>query len=126
LVLATAVTVAACATGLTPSAEVTTTTVGWERYFTLQWMVEPSRDDTRRIVGYVYNQYGRPAARMQLLAQAFDASNRLIAQKLVWVPETLPGFGNALFVIDKLPPADHYRVTVWSWEFVDAIRPRVP
>jgi hypothetical protein len=124
LVLGAVVTVAGCASGrpgaMTPSAEVTTTTQGWEHYFKLEWSVEPSRDDTRKIDGYVNSQYGQAATRMQLLAQAFDPSNTLVGQKLVWVPETVPALGRAYFVIDKLPPADHYQVTVWAWDFTEA------
>jgi hypothetical protein len=122
LVLATAI--AGCATGggsggMSPSASVTTTTAGWEHYFKLDWAVEPSRDGSQKVSGYVHNQYGRAATRMQMLAQALDPQGNLVGQRLAWVPGTVPPLDRAYFAIDGLPAAEHYRVTVWSWDFIE-------
>lgn len=102
---------------VTPSASVTTLMPDAERWFKLSWEAVPERDGTRqRLRGYVENTYGEAAGRVQLLAQAFDASGALVGQKIEWLPVAVSGFGRAYFEIPKMPMADHYRVTVWSYE----------
>jgi hypothetical protein len=104
----------------TPSASVTTLMPDTERWFKLNWEAVPDRGDTRRLQGYVYNTYGEAAAKIQLLGQALDDSGNLVGQRLAWLPETVGGFGRAYYVIPGMPPADHYRVTVWSYERIQA------
>jgi hypothetical protein len=110
---------AGCATaGLTPSASVTTTMQGWERYFRIEW--EPqAKGDGVQIDGYLYNTYGSSAGGVRLLAQALDASNNVVAQTIEWVPGIVPNFGRSYFLIRTLPAAHHYSVTVWSFDIID-------
>jgi hypothetical protein len=35
------------------------------------------------------------------------------------VPGVVPGFGRAYFEVPKMPKADAYRVTVWSYERIE-------
>jgi hypothetical protein len=101
-----------------PSASVTTTAPGAEaHWFKLEWAVEPGRAGARRISGYVYNNYGSPVEQMRLLAQALDTSDGVVGQRIAWVPGGLPATSRGYFQIDGLPDADHYRVTVWSFDF---------
>jgi hypothetical protein len=114
-----AVAITACAgTGLTPSETVTTAMQGWEHYFRLEWTAQ-ARHDGIEIDGYAYNLYGAAMANVQLLAQALDPANNVVAQKLVWVPGGVPPFGRAYFKISALPPAHQYRATVWAFDIVD-------
>lgn len=114
-----AVVIAACAgAALTPSETVTTAMQGWEHYFRLEWTAQ-ARPDGIEIDGYAYNQHGAAMANVQLLAQALDASNNMVAQKLVWVPGGVPPLGRGYFKISALPPAHQYRVTVWAFDIVD-------
>lgn len=119
-VLLVAIASAGCATaGLTPSASVTTIMQGWERYFRIEW--EPQvKGDGVAIDGYLYNTYGSRAGNVRLLAQALDASNNVVAQTLEWVPGGVPNFGRSYFRIPRLPAADHYNVTVWSFDIIDS------
>src|SRR6266702_4126337 len=71
-----AIAVAGCAPGLAPSADVTTITQGWERYFRIDATLTATARGTE-IDGYIYNLYGRPA-NVRLLAQALDASNNVV------------------------------------------------
>jgi hypothetical protein len=104
---------------LAPSASTTTTVPGAaERWFKFQWSVEPGRG-SRRIAGYVCNTYGQPVSQVRLLGQALDQSGALVGQRLVWVPGGISGFSRAYFEIDRLPDADHYRVTVWSFDVTE-------
>ena len=114
---------AAGAAGVQPSASVTTAVQGWEHWFRLEWTAQ-AKGDRREIDGYVYNSYGRAAAHMQMLAQALDASGNVVAQKIEWVPGTVPALNRAYFRIPGLPPAHAYRVSVWAFDFVDDARDR--
>ena len=108
---------AGCATpDTTPSATVTTLMPGSERFFRVNWDVRPERGDTRRLSGYVENTYGEAAARVQLLGQALDTSGAVLGQRLQWVHGAIPGFGRVYYESPGMPPADHYRVTVWAFE----------
>ena len=106
-----------CATAeTTPSATVTTLMPGYERFFRIGWEVRPDRDDTRRLSGYVENTYGEAVYRVQLLGQALDGSGGVVGQRLQWVMGAIPGFGRAYYEIPGMPPAEHYRVTVWAYD----------
>lgn len=108
---------AGCATpDTTPSATVTTLMPGSERFFRINWDVTPERGATRRLSGYVENTYGEAAGRVQLLGQALDNSGAVVGQRLQWVHGAIPGFGRVYYEIPGMPPAEHYRVTVWAFE----------
>ena len=104
--------------GLTPSASVTTAVQGWEHYFRIDWtsQTRPSGVD---IDGYVYNKHGAPAGNVQVLAQALDAQDSVVGQKLSWVQGIVPNFGRSYFKISGLPPAQQYRVTIWAFDIID-------
>lgn len=59
-----------------PSGPTDTLMLGWERHFTLDWSVESTPHQTKRIAGHVTNHYGGYADHMRVLAQAVDASRR--------------------------------------------------
>jgi hypothetical protein len=113
-----ALVVGGCATSeLTPSASVTTLMPDSERWFKLSWDVAPEKDaDLRRLRGYVENTYGEAAGRVQLLGQALDGGGAVVGQKIWWLSGAVPGFGRVYFEIPNMPKADHYRVTVWTYE----------
>ena len=104
---------------VTPSAAVTTLMPGAERWFKLSWETTPERDGSVRLRGYLVNTYGEAAGKVQLLAQALDANGNVVAQRIEWVPDVVPGFGRAYFEVPKMPKADAYRVTVWSYERIE-------
>ena len=116
-----AVAVGACATPeTTPSASLTTLEPAASPWFKLGWSAEP--DETRaRLDGYIVNTYVQ-AARVQLLAQALNASDNVVDQKINYTLATVPGFGRSYFNIERLAAADHYQVTVWSAYFLQGGR----
>ena len=118
-----AVAVSACGTvssHLTPSASTTSLMAGWEYRFNLDWSVEPEKGDARRIRGHISSQHGEYAEPVRLLVQALDSSGNVVSQRLAWVPGGVGGFGRGYFEIPHLPPADHYRVTVWDYTFLQS------
>lgn len=122
LVIGLAVAAAGCATSeTTPSAAVTTLMPDSERWFKLSWEAAPEKDgEHRRLRGYLQNTYGEAAAKVQLLAQALDNTGNVVDQKLWSVSGAVPGFGRVYYEIPKMPQADHYRVTVWSYERIQS------
>ena len=106
--------------GMVPSASVTTTTPGvTERWFKLDWSVQPENGDQRMIDGHVENVSGRPVMNVQLLVQSLDASGALLAQQRQWLGGGLPGGSRTYFAIRHVAAADRYRVSVWSYSAVE-------
>ena len=106
-----------CATTDTqPSASVASLAPNAAQWFRIDWTAESDRDGERRLQGYVVSALGEPANRVQLLAQALDASGNVIGQRLYWVPGVIPALGRVYFEIPKMPAAPQYRVTVWAYD----------
>jgi hypothetical protein len=100
---------------------VTTLMPDSERWFRLSWEASPEKSgDLVRLRGWVENTYGEAAASVQLLGQALDNTGALVGQKIVWLGPTIGGYGREYFEIANMPKADHYRVTVWSYERIQA------
>ena len=99
-----------------PSAAVTSLSPNAQQWFRINWKAEPDRDGKRRLSGYVESALGETVKRVQLLAQALDASGNVIGQRLEWGPEVIPALGRVYFEIPKMPPAARYRVTVWAYD----------
>ena len=106
-----------CATTETqPSASLTSLVPNTQQWFSVRLTADPARNGERRLHGHVDSSLGEAANRVQLLAQALDASGNVIGQRLEWLPEMIPAFGRAYFEVPKMPAAAQYRVTVWSFD----------
>ena len=103
-----------------PSGSMSTLIPGWERYFRLQWTAEPEGDGSRRVDGYVTSTYGDYAADLRLLVQGRDASDAIVAQRIVPVLTGVGGFGRAYFDVRHMPAADHYQVFVWDYRLIQS------
>lgn len=117
-----AVAITACATGgesYSPSATFTTLMPGWESKFSVEWKVTSSPDGSRLVFGRVTSHYGQYAEPMILLGQALDASENVVDQRVERVPGGVPGFNSTYFEINRLAAADHYKVTVWAYSFIE-------
>jgi hypothetical protein len=104
--------------GPDPSGTTTTLSPGADQWIKIDWDAVPRPDGTVRLEGFVNNTYGS-AARLQLLAQARDASGNVIAQKLWWLG-IIGGFGRVSYRISGLPSASSYSVTVWSYTRIES------
>jgi hypothetical protein len=120
IVLAAAAGATGCTSAaMTPSASVTTIMQGWEHYLRLEWAPQ-AKPNGVEIDGYIYNKYGRPMGSVSVLAQALDAANNVVAQRIAWVSGGVPPFNRSYFRVAGLPPADQYRVSVWSFDIIDS------
>lgn len=117
-----AVVLTACATGsaqIAPSASFTTLMPGWESKFAVEWNVVPASDGSSVVFGRVTSRYGQYAEPFTLLGQSLDASNNVVSQRVERVPGGVPGFNSTYYEIRRMAAADHYKVTVWSYSFVE-------
>jgi hypothetical protein len=100
--------------------------LGWERFFTLTW--ESSEDRGQPTVsGYIKNDMGFPARRVQLLVEAVDASGRVTGQRVSWLgsSDLTPGT-RAYFEAPAPPPAASYRVSVFGFDWVQTAEVQAP
>jgi len=98
----------------------TTLMYGWENRFDVEWTVDPESAQTRVVRGSVASRSGSSADRMRLLVQASDASGRIVAQRLVWLPTGVSGASGTYFEVPGMPIADQYRVTVWDYTTLES------
>jgi hypothetical protein len=99
-----------------PSASLVSLSPSAQQWFRVDWKAAPDRNGERRLHGYIESVLPEAANRVQLLAQALDASGNVVGQRLEWLPEMIPALGRAYFEVPKMPPAAQYRVTVWSFD----------
>ena len=111
---------AGAAGGVVPSSTVTTAVQGWESWLRLDWAAQP-RPSGQLIEGHVYSTYGSPLYDVRILAQALDGSGAVVGQKIVWVPGIVPALQGTYFRVPSMPAANHYRVTVWSFDTVQSM-----
>jgi hypothetical protein len=100
--------------GPNPSAEFTTLSPAWPRWFTLDWTPRPEPGGTSTVSGYVQNALGEEAIEVQLLTQALDKSGAVVGQRITWAGN-VPGFARTYFEVRHLPAAETYRVSVWAF-----------
>jgi hypothetical protein len=101
-----------------PSATTTTLMTGWEQHFTIEWTPVNQTPSTRKITGFVYNNYGAYATRLQVLAQATDSAGAVAGQRIQYVPEGVGGYGRVYFEVPNLPATEHYRVSIWDYTWI--------
>jgi hypothetical protein len=91
-----------------------------ERWFRVEWTAESEDGGSRRISGYVHNTYGTAAGDVQVLVEAVDGGQRVVARRYQWVPGDVPPMSRAYFEAHRVPAAEGYRVTVHSFRFLEA------
>lgn len=106
------------------AAVVVGTGAGWAqdvaRHFRLEWEVAKARRGQAVLSGYLYNDYGLPAVRVQLLVEVLDASGRTVAEAVAYVDREVPPFGRAYFEVAVPMAGAGYRVRVnfYDWMVV--------
>jgi hypothetical protein len=118
---AVALLVAACAGAdqAAPNTAFTTLMPGWESKFSVEWNSQPAADGSRLVYGRVTSHWGQYAEPFTLLGQALDSTDKLVDQRVQRVPGGVPGFTTTYFEFVRMAAADHYKVTVWSYSFIE-------
>lgn len=99
--------------------------VGWERFFTLTW--EAWQDGSQPMVGgYIKNEAGFPARKIQLLVEAVDASGRVTGQRVSWLGSDLTPGMRAYFEAPAPAPAATYRVSVFAYDWIQTADLQAP
>jgi hypothetical protein len=111
LALALAAPVMATAANLTPLV------LGWEQFFKIDWQAG-QRGNKPVVYGYLKNDWGMPAAKIQLLVEGIDASGAVVGQKVAWFGPVLnPGI-RFYYEVPVEWQTPTYRVSVFAFEWV--------
>jgi hypothetical protein len=93
--------------------------IGWERFFTVTSETVQSGGKAR-VVGYLTNEAGFHAQRMQLLIDGLDASGQITAQSIAWVPSPNPGPSGRVYFDEPAPAGVRHRVSVFAYDWVQS------
>ena len=74
-----------------------------ERFFRVEATGGQGRGGRPIVSGYVYNDYGNAAGRIQLAVESLDAGGQVVGRSLVHVDGTIPPYGRIYFEV----PAGH-------------------
>jgi len=97
----------------------TTRFVGWEQYFKLDWQAG-ERAQKQVVWGHLLNDFGMPAARIQLLVEGLDSSGGIVGQKVAWFGSMLTPGMRAYFEVPVPWKAPTYRVSVFAFDWVQS------
>jgi len=89
-----------------------------DQFFRVEWTVSPGRNGDSRLTGYVYNEYGEAAERVQLRISALDTSGRVVSSVTRPVFGTVPAEDRSYFDV-QVPTSPSYQVAVQSFEFIE-------
>jgi hypothetical protein len=108
----------ALGTWSTPSPAVAlSATSSVDRRVRLDWEVGTGRGGRPVIQGYVYNDYGRPAADVHLLVETLDASGAVVARNIGFVRGVVQFNDRVYFEVPLKTPGASYRVSVTSLDW---------
>jgi hypothetical protein len=91
--------------------------LGWEQFFKLNWQVSQGRSEPV-VWGQILNDWGMPAARVQLLVEGLDGSGQIVGQKVAWLGSTLSPGMREHFEVPVPWKAPTYRVSVFAFDWV--------
>jgi hypothetical protein len=97
----------------------------WERYFDVRWE-RFERRGRPYLSGYVISKYGATATRVKLLVDGLDSSGQIVAQRVEWLGDAVPVFSRTYFEVPAPGPASSYRVSVFAFDFIQAVRLESP
>jgi hypothetical protein len=99
--------------------------IGWERFFALNWESWQDRGQPT-VGGYIKNEAGFPARKIQLLVEAVDASGRVTGQRVSWLGSALTPGMRAYFEAPAPGPAPSYRVSVFAFDWIQTAEIQAP
>ena len=90
--------------------------------FRVNWHHRPDAL-TATIEGQVHNDSPFRVTDVRLRVEGLDAEHRRIGERVVWVFGDIDPGGESTYVVDPIPGAVEYRVTVTSYDRVSAGQP---
>ena len=93
--------------------------LGWEQFFRLDWS-SGERGGRPVVYGHVVNEWGMPAGSVRVLVDALDAGGNVVGQQVAWVPGIITPGTRAYFETPAPGPATSYRVSVFSFDWIQA------
>jgi hypothetical protein len=98
---------------------------GWESFFRVTG--EPMKRWGRPWVGgYVSNDYGFTATRVQLLVEGLDATGRVVSQSVGWLGSTVPPGSRVYYEVPAPAPATSYRVSIFAFDWLQTASIEMP
>ena len=98
---------------------------GWEQFFKVTW--EPlQRHGRPYVAGYVMNDFGFPAMRVQLLVDGLDASGHVTSQSVSWLGSSVQPGSRVYFEVPAPQPAVTYRVSVFAFDWLQTALLQAP
>ena len=101
------------------SAMAITSPSGIDPRLRLEWESTATKGGRPVISGYIYNDYGRAAMNVRLLAEALDASGQVIDRSIGLVPGIVPVSSRSTFWVPLKMAGNSYRISVTSFEWRD-------
>lgn len=93
---------------------------GWARVFKVNWEVG-ERNGESTVKGYLQNASPYTLDRIQLILDALDTTGAVVAQKAFWLAGSqLEPFTRRYFEVTVPAPAPEYRVSVYSYDSMEA------
>jgi hypothetical protein len=103
--------------GMAPAQGLQPLMQGWEQHFSVTWDSVQRRGRTE-VEGYVINKSPYRVGRVRVLVDSLDSTNRVVDQKVGWVPGELAGDDRLYFSV-AVAPAASYRVQVFSYDRIE-------
>jgi hypothetical protein len=85
----------------------------------LEWEATRTKAGLPAIAGYIYNDYGRAAMNVRLLAEALDPSGQVVDRSIGLIPGIVPVSNRSTFWVPLKVAGSSYRITVTSFEWRD-------
>jgi hypothetical protein len=111
-----ALVLALSAASLAAAATLTPLIAGWEQFFKIEWQAPVANGSP--ITGYVLNDAGFPATRIQLLVDGLDPGGQVVSQRVEWLGTSLTPGMRAYFEVRAPGPAPTYRVRVFAFDWL--------
>ena len=101
------------------SAQLTPRVAGWEQFFKIDWQTGV-RGGKPVVDGHVYNDWGFDAKDVRLLVEGLEADGRVTWQKVEWQGSNAAPGARVPFEIAVPASAPAYRISVFSFDWVQA------
>jgi len=98
---------------------------GWEQFFTITSSVS-TRHGRPLVDGYIRNEWGFWATRVQILVDGLDASGNIVSQRVAWVASPIPPGSRVYFETPAPTPATSYRVSVFAYDWLQTASIQAP